>query len=81
MGGKRILVSSQEGLDIVELKKLVRCEGVDGYTKVVCENAKSILSSKNIGQFCEMLLGEGFLLVHRSHPINLDFIIPTFTHL
>lgn len=42
---KKIVIPTQEGLVFVEIKRIVFCEGTDGYTKIHINDKKSIISS------------------------------------
>jgi len=71
---KKVIIPTQEGLEFVEINKILHCEGTDGYTKIHFQNRKSMLSSNSIGHFNKMLSGQDFYLVHKSHLINLNHI-------
>jgi len=71
---KKIVIPTQEGLEFVKIKNIIRCEGEDGYTKIHFENKKSMLSSNSIGHFNKILENQEFYLVHKSHLINLNHI-------
>lgn len=72
---KKIVVPTQKGLEFIPIPSIIRCEGVDGYTKLYLEGGKSMLSSNSIGHFVKMLDNTLFYQVHKSHLINLDHII------
>ncbi|MCH5600550.1 LytR/AlgR family response regulator transcription factor [Niabella ginsengisoli] len=65
----------QEGLEFVAINTIVRCEGVNGYTKIYLTEGNTILSSNSIGYFNKLLDIDGFYLVHKSHLINLDYVL------
>jgi len=72
---KKIVVPTQKGLEFIPIPSIIRCEGVDGYTKLYLEEGKTMLSSNSIGHFVKMLDKTTFYQVHKSHLINLDHII------
>jgi len=70
----KIIIPSQKGLDFIKIDAIVRCEGESGYTRIILNNGKAILSSYSIGKFVKMLTNKNFLLVHRSHLLNLKYV-------
>ncbi len=71
---KKMVIPSTDGLEFVKIKEIIRCEGVDGYTKIHFYNLKPMLSSNSIGYFNKLLENNNFYLVHKSHLINLQYI-------
>ncbi len=69
-----ISIPTQEGFIFVKLANLVRLEGSDGYTKIICKDDKEYLSSYNLGKFVEILKDKSFFQAHRSHIINLKYV-------
>lgn len=70
----KIIIPSQKGLDFVKISDIIRCEGDAGYTKIIIQDAKTILSSYSIGKFVKMLTNKNFTLIHRSHLVNLKYV-------
>lgn len=71
----RIGIPTERGLEFLETKDIVRCEGVQRCTKVIIDQRKSIISSYNIGEFVKLLETYNFYPVHKSHLVNLSHII------
>ncbi len=71
---KKIIIPNREGLEFVDIQRIIHCEGVDGYTKINLSDGKSILSSQSIGNFVKLLPAHTFFQVHKSYIINLNFI-------
>ncbi len=69
----KIIIPSQKGLDFIKINDIIRCEGESGYTRIILNNDKTILSSYSVGKFVKMLENKNFLLAHRSHLVNLKF--------
>ncbi|HFS68110.1 MAG TPA: response regulator transcription factor [Flavobacteriia bacterium] len=69
-----ISVPTAEGYRFIKIDDLVRLEGAEGYTKIVCCNKEEYLSSYNLGKFLEILGGHQFFQPHRSHIINLKHV-------
>ncbi len=68
-----ISIPTQEGYVFIKKDNLVRLEGDDGYTKIICQNSNEYLSSYNLGKFIE-ILGHDFFQPHRSHLVNIKHI-------
>ena len=69
-----ISIPTTQGLLFIQTATILRFEGVDGYTKIICNDRKPLLSSYSIGRFVKMLEGAPFFLVHKSHFINLNYV-------
>lgn len=64
-----------EGLDVILIDQIIRCEGLQKYTRIVTCERTDIISSYNIGIFKKLLANFGcFFTPHRSHIINVLFI-------
>lgn len=59
------------GFTIVNVSEIVRCEGERNYSKVFFTNGTSVLVSRTLLDFDNMLVPLGFFRIHRSHLINL----------
>jgi len=71
---KRIALSTAEGIHLFNINEILRCESEDNYTKFYFVNGKSILISKTLKEYEELLGGQGFERIHQSHLINLAFL-------
>lgn len=71
----RIGIPSERGLEFVETGNIIRCEGLDGCTRIVIEDEKTFLSSYNLGEFRKLLEPYNFYAPHKSHLINMDKIV------
>ncbi len=69
-----ISIPTQTGYAFVKLDNIVRLEGVDGYTKIVCNNDKEFFSSYSLGKFYDMISNPLFFQTHRSHIVNLNYV-------
>ncbi len=69
-----ISIPTQDGYVFVKSDNILRLEGSEGYTKIICENEKEFLSSYNMGKFMELLNNSSFFQAHRSHIINLKYV-------
>ena len=68
-----IPVPTNEGYVFIKKDNIIRLEGTDGYTKIICQDNNEYLSSYNLGKFTE-ILGRNFFQPHRSHLVNIKHI-------
>ncbi len=66
----RIAIQTSESVEFILVSEIIRCEGFEGYTKVIIQDHKIILSSYNLGVFRHLLEAHGFMDIHKSHLIN-----------
>ncbi|WP_298515235.1 LytTR family DNA-binding domain-containing protein [uncultured Kordia sp.] len=72
---KKIVIPSQDGLEFVKVEDIIHCQGTDGYTKIHFQHNKPIMSSYSIGHFFKLLKHKDFYLIHKSHLININYIL------
>ncbi|QKJ32731.1 response regulator transcription factor [Mucilaginibacter mali] len=58
----------------VNIHDIIRCEADNTYTRFVLNNGESIIVSKTLKEYADMLTGYGFLRCHQSHLVNTVFI-------
>ena len=68
---KKICLSTQDGIEFVDLHDIIFCEANGSYTSFRLKNNKKILVSKHLKEFENMLLDYDFMRVHNSFLINL----------
>jgi len=68
-------IPTQNGYIFVKKEDIVRFEGTEGYTKIVCCTNQEYLSSYSLGKFAEMVDFADFFQAHRSHIINLKYVV------
>jgi len=71
---KKIALKSSEGLEFYETKDILRCEADRAYCKFHLVNGKSILVSKSMSEYEDILTQSNFIKVHKSNIINLDHV-------
>jgi two-component system LytT family response regulator len=71
---KRIILRTSDFLYFVAIDDIIRAEADNNYTSFYLSNGKSILVSRTIKEFTELLKGAGFIRVHQSHLINISYI-------
>lgn len=71
---KKIVLKTLNTIHVVEIDRIIRCESDRNYTAFHMVDQEQILISRSMREFDEMLEGYGFLRVHNSHLINLNFV-------
>lgn len=59
------------GFTIIKVKDIVRCEGERNYSRIFFKNGTSVLVSRTLLDFDNLLVSHGFFRIHRSHLISL----------
>lgn len=72
-GFNKIALPNEEGLTLVPFDDIVRCQADRAYCKFHLANGKSILVSKSMKEFEDVLLSRQFLKVHKSTIVNINF--------
>lgn len=70
----RIALPTFDGLEFFEIEDVIRCEADRAYCKFHIKDGRTILVSKALKEFEELLLDCNFFRVHKSHMINLEFV-------
>jgi two-component system LytT family response regulator len=71
---KKIALPTSNGLTIVPLKEIIRCEADVNYTNFFLATKHKMLVSKTLKEFEELLNEYDFIRVHNSHLINLHHV-------
>ena len=71
---KKIVLSTSEGMHIVDIDNIIRCESEDYYTKFFLKEGKVIMVSKTLKENEELLAEYNFIRPHKSHLINLKYV-------
>lgn len=71
---QRIALSTTQETRFVKTREIVRCESSNNYTMFFLSDGTSLLISKPIYEYDELLTGYGFLRCHQSHLVNKAFI-------
>ncbi len=66
-----LLVSTQEAVEFIRIRDIIRCEASGAYTQLYLRDRKPVMVSKIIKDFEFLLQDYGFYRVHQSHLINL----------
>jgi two-component system LytT family response regulator len=71
---KRIAIPSLEGISIVNIDEIIRCEADTNYTRIYLINGEAILVSKTLKEYEDMLTEYHFIRVHHHNLINLNHV-------
>ena len=70
---KKIVLKTSENIYLIDIADIVRCQSDRGYTEFYLKDKKKLLVSKTMKEYAELLLSNGFLRVHHSHIINMNY--------
>ena len=70
----KIAISTSEGIDFIPIKNIIHIESKSNYSKIYLMDNKSIMVTKILKDFEEMLLPYNFYRVNNSHLSNLNYI-------
>jgi len=70
----KIAISTSEGIEFIPIKNIIHVESKSNYSKIFLTDNKSIMVTKILKDFEEMLVPYNFYRVHNSHLINLNYI-------
>lgn len=71
---RKIMLSTFEGMHMVYISDIVRCEADDYYTKFILNEGKNIMVSKTLKETEELLEDQGFIRTHKSHMVNISYV-------
>jgi two-component system LytT family response regulator len=71
---KKIMLHTFEGMHMVYITEIVRCEADDYYTRFFLQDGKVIMVSKTLKETEELLDDLGFIRTHKSHMVNISFV-------
>ncbi len=68
---KKIILPTFDGLILVDVNDIIRCEASGSYTEVKMVRNEKMVVSKTLKEIDGLLSGSTFFRVHKSHLINL----------
>lgn len=71
---KKIVVKTTEQIFVIAVKDIIHLVSDKNYTFFHLSDGKKILASKTLKEYEDLLTEFGFVRVHQSHLINIDFI-------
>lgn len=72
---RKIALRSVERINIVDLHEIVRCASERNYTRFFLADGSSLLVSRTMKDYADLLEQSGFFRVHHSHLINLEHLV------
>ncbi len=73
-GQKKLALSLADEIRLVKLNDILRIEADNNYCHFVLAGGESVMVSKHLGHYHDLLKNMGFTRVHQSHLINRQFI-------
>ena len=70
----KIVLSTTEQMYVVDIDTIIRCESDNYYTRFYFSTGKTLLVSRTLKEFEELLKDHDFIRPHKSHLVNLIFI-------
>jgi two-component system, LytTR family, response regulator len=70
----KIPVPSKNGVALIKVADIIRCEGLVNYTRIHLISGEAIICSKTLLEFEKILTKYNFLRIHKSHLINLNLV-------
>ena len=71
---KKIVIPSSDGLHVIRISDITRCESSSNYTQFFLTTGKTMLASKTLKEFDGMLSPYNFERIHKSHLINMNYV-------
>ncbi|MBN2662785.1 MAG: response regulator transcription factor [Bacteroidales bacterium] len=71
---QRLVLPTSNGMHIVDIEEIVRCESSNNYTTFFLTSKQKIVVSKSIQLYEQMLSVSHFCRIHNKHLVNLKFI-------
>jgi two-component system LytT family response regulator len=71
---KRIVIQTQTETLLINVQDIIRCESDINYTTIYLNTKKTIVVSKTLKDFENLLTPYNFFRVHNSHLINLEYM-------
>ena len=67
----KICLATSDGFEFIEVSQILYCKAEGSYTKFVLKDNETILVSKHLKEYENLLLEQDFMRVHNSFLINL----------
>jgi two-component system LytT family response regulator len=67
----KIVISSESNIEYLAISSIIRLQGESNYTRIYLEGERSLIASKSLIEFEELLTDLGFFRVHKTHMVNL----------
>lgn len=70
----RLAVTTTDGTFFLASKDIIRMEADGNYTRFFLKDKKPLLTSKTLKEYDDLLSGQDFIRVHRTHLVNKKFV-------
>ncbi|GHA47831.1 DNA-binding response regulator [Salinimicrobium marinum] len=70
----KLAVPTPEGLSLIEIDDIMKCEAHSNYTDIFMLDERKITITKPLKQVEELLKDHNFFRVHQSHLVNLKYV-------
>ncbi len=71
---KKIILNTAESMHLIDVQDIIRCESDGAYTRLFINDGKKIMISKVLKDYEDLLQDCGFMRIHKSHIVNLNYI-------
>lgn len=72
---QKLIINNVDGFQVIQINNIIRLEGDRNYTHFIIENGKKVTTSKNLGEYEELLNSYGFFRIHQSTIISLKHVL------
>jgi two-component system LytT family response regulator len=72
---QKIMLPTLEGFEIVDVESIIYCEAVDNFTRFHFMQGQPLMICRTLKYFEDVLKDHRFMRIHRSHMINLGFVV------
>ena len=73
-GIDRLALHDAQGISLVQISDILYCQAQNNYTQFTLAGGRTVLVSKTLKEYDDLLSEEGFFRVHQSYLINLNQI-------
>ena len=70
----RLAVNTEESIELLLVNTIIRMQGESNYTRIFMDGGRTVLVSKTLVDFEDLLHDLGFLRVHKTHLVNIDHV-------
>jgi two-component system LytT family response regulator len=70
----RLIIPGIDGLSIVKIMDIIRCEASDVYTIFYMKNSKKLIASRSLNNYEKLFSDINFIRIHSKHLINLKYV-------
>lgn len=71
----KLALSTMEGYFFYDPNDILKCEAADNYTHFYFANSKSLIVSRTLKEFEDILTDYGFMRVHKSYLVNMQYVV------